>query len=155
MRKKLDLPNAIFTGLQVITTPAIALWWAAKHGFHIFHHRVIKRFAPNKRLYLFKKAVAKRKIACHGSRANKGGAFPCAGNRFIIADRGCQIDAYRGCARVGSKAQINTPANAVTCGAAEKADQITRHGDKKGLNSTVIVKRGVMRVMKHDQINIG
>ena len=155
MRKKLDLPNAIFAGLQVIATPAIALRWAAKHGFHIFHHRVIKRFTPNKRLNLFKKAVAKRKITCHGSCANKGGAFPCAGNRFIIADRCCQIDAYRGCSRIGSKPQINTPANAVTCGTAKKADQITRHGDKKGLNGIAVVKRGVMRVMKHDQINIG
>ena len=80
MREKLDLPNAIFTGLQVIAAPAIALWWTAKHGFHIFHHRIIKRFTPNKRLNLLKKGVAKRKITCNGSCANKGGAFPCAGN---------------------------------------------------------------------------
>jgi hypothetical protein len=33
MRKKLDLPNAIFTGLQVITTPAIALWWSGEAWF--------------------------------------------------------------------------------------------------------------------------
>ncbi len=100
MGEEFDLPNTVFPGFQVIPQPPGRLRWTAQHRFHVIQNGVIKGAPPDEWLNISQKTVAKRDITGDWPGTNEGGAFPCAGNGFIVPKGRVNLNADSRCPRI-------------------------------------------------------